>query len=127
MNQINSQDIIAYCGLVCSGCQIYLATREQDRQKQKEMRIEIARLCREHYAMDVKLEDVTDCDGCRTETGRLFSGCAKCDIRKCVRQRNLDSCAYCPDYVCENLQKLFVTDEKARARLDLIRSTTRSG
>lgn len=40
--------LIAYCGGPCSTCQIYLATRETDKEKQVEARIEIARFASEH-------------------------------------------------------------------------------
>ena len=116
-------EIIAYCGLNCEGCPIFWATREQDTQKQNDMRVEIVRLTREHYGMEIRLEDVTDCDGCRAETGRLFSACAKCEIRACAQERKLDSCAYCADYACEKLQKLFATDASAKPRLEELRGT----
>jgi hypothetical protein len=114
-------EMIAYCGLNCAGCPIFLATVEPDVQKQKGMRIEIARLCREHYGMEIRVEDVTDCDGCHSETGRLFSACVKCEIRSCARERKLESCAYCADYGCQKLQKLFATDASAKPRLEELR------
>jgi hypothetical protein len=86
------------------------------------MRIEIFRRCREHYGMNIELADVTDCDGCRTEGGRLFSGCKKCHIRNCVRERGLENCAYCADYACEQLEAHFKKDPTSRPRLDQIRS-----
>jgi hypothetical protein len=48
-------------------CPIYLATREPTPKKKLEMRIEIARQIKEHYGQECKAEDVTDCDGCKTE------------------------------------------------------------
>jgi hypothetical protein len=117
-------EMIAYCGLSCESCPIFWATAETDAQKQAEMRIEIARLIHGHYGMDIHIEDVTDCDGCRSETGRLFSACSRCEIRKCARERKIDSCAYCADYACEKLQKLFATDISARPRLEEIRKTS---
>jgi hypothetical protein len=119
-------EMIAYCGLSCESCPIFWATGESDKLKQEGMRIEIARLIHDHYNMDIRLEDVTDCDGCRSETGRLFSSCAKCEIRKCAQERKLENCAYCTDYACEKLQKLFATDTSARPRLEEIRKTPRS-
>ena len=86
------------------------------------MRNEIARACREQYGMEVALQDITDCDGCRSRTGRLFSGCAHCEIRKCAMERQLTSCAFCFDYACELLQKHFETDPGARDRLEAMRS-----
>ncbi len=115
---------LAYCGLDCSGCPIYAATREPDRQKQQGMRIEIARLCKEQYQMDITPGDVADCDGCQAVNGRLFSGCIRCEIRKCAVGKKLKSCAYCRDYACENLRALFATDDNARIRLEEMRSVT---
>ena len=43
--------MIAYCGLNCRKCQIYLATRLENKEEQAGMRSEIARLCREHYGI----------------------------------------------------------------------------
>ncbi len=117
-----SNDIIAYCGLACQACPIYIATRESDAGRQQEMRDVIARLCREQYGMQVRAEDVTDCDGCRTEGGRLFTGCRKCEIRACAKRRNLESCALCPDYACGKLEQFFAGDAAARERLEAMRA-----
>ena len=115
---------IAYCGLICQGCPIHLLSLESDVAKKEKMRIEIAQICREQYGYgeDFKPENINDCDGCRTENVRLFSGCAKCEIRKCAIQKGLENCAYCDEYACEKLQQFFVNDPGAKTRLDEIRS-----
>jgi len=115
-------EIVAYCGLVCQGCPIYWASRETDAEKRQKLRIEIAQICNKQYRLELKPEDITDCDGCRAESGRLFSGCLKCDIRKCARQMGLENCAHCNEYVCEKLQQFFVNDPGAKTRLDAVRS-----
>lgn len=116
---------IAYCGLICQGCPIHLLSLENDEAKREKMKIEIARICREQYGYgaEFKPENINDCDGCRTEGGRLFSGCEKCEIRKCAREKGLENCAYCNEYTCEKLNKFFVNDRDAKARLDVIRAT----
>jgi len=113
-------EIIAYCGLICQGCPIYWATKEKNEEKKEKMRVEIARQCKE-YDLKYELQDITDCDGCKTEGGRLFSGCKKCEIRKCARGKKIENCAHCDQYACEKLKKL--SDADAKSRLDLIRST----
>ncbi len=113
-------EVIAYCGLICHTCPIYLATREKDEEKKYKMRVEIAQQIKKHYGQECKPEDITDCDGCRTEGGRLF--CKECQIRKCAREKGIESCASCTGYACEELKKLFATDPDARKRLDEIRS-----
>ena len=111
---------LAYCGLICRTCQIYLATREPDEEKQYKMRAEIAKEITKHYGNECEPEEVGDCDGCKTEDGRLFG--TDCPIRICAVEKGIANCAYCHDYPCEALEKLFTTDLGARERLDQIRS-----
>jgi hypothetical protein len=99
-----------------------LVTREQNPKKKREMRAEIARQINAIYKEKMKAEDITDCDGCETENGSLFSGCKKCQIRKCARQKGVENCAYCDEYACERLEKFFTTEPDAKKRLDKIRS-----
>ena len=58
------EENLAYCGLICQTCQIYLATREPDKEKQYKMRVDIAQEIKKYYGMETKPEDVHDCDGC---------------------------------------------------------------
>jgi hypothetical protein len=115
--------MIAYCGLNCGSCPIHLATLEQDTSKKLKMRESVARQCREVYHMNLLPEDITDCDGCRADSGRIFSGCANCGIRKCAIRKNMESCAFCHDYACESLKKHFTLDPEAKVRLEEIRRT----
>ena len=115
-------EVLAYCGLVCQTCPIYLATREENKEEQKRMRSEIAQLCREQYGMAYRPEDIGDCDGCPTEGGRLFFACKDCVIRSCARQKEIENCAHCGEYVCERLEAFFATEPTARTRLDEIRN-----
>jgi hypothetical protein len=119
-------EMTAYCGLNCSTCRIYLATREKDPEKQREMRKKIAHYMREHFDPKTRVEDITDCDGCTVNGGRLFSGCQKCEVRKCAGQKGLKNCAYCSEYACEKLKKIFESEDEvpsAKSRLDEIRKS----
>ena len=113
--------MIAYCGLVCHTCPIYLATREEDKEEQAHMRARISTLMKEQYGMNYGPEDISDCDGCLTEEGRLFAGCLRCDIRACARQKGIGNCARCTDYICEKLKAFFATEPDAKTRLDEVR------
>ncbi|MBN1414501.1 MAG: DUF3795 domain-containing protein [Bacteroidales bacterium] len=114
--------MIAYCGLLCNTCPIYLATREQDKTRQEALRTEIASVCNEKYGMNLKPIDVTDCDGCLADTGRIFSGCLNCEIRKCATERRLKSCADCDMYPCSRLDTIFRDDPQIQIRLENIRN-----
>jgi hypothetical protein len=120
-----ASEMIAYCGLNCITCPIYLATIEKDPKKQREMREGIARYIRQHFDPKTRVEDITDCDGCTIENGRLFSGCQKCEVRKCAATKGLKNCAYCSEYACEKLSKLYDSgsvDASAKKRLDAIKA-----
>jgi len=54
---MNTGKIIAYCGLACHTCGIYLATREKDDQKKAKMRAEIAEQIKKVYGQECSPED----------------------------------------------------------------------
>ena len=87
------------------------------------MRESIAEQCSKQYGMNMQPEDINDCDGCRANTGKIFSGCLNCDIRKCAIQKHIDNCAFCSDYACDSLKKHFLHDSGAQTRLEEIRQT----
>jgi hypothetical protein len=116
---------MAYCGLLCQTCPIYLATREENEAERARTRAEISRICNQQYGTQYGPEDITDCDGCRTAGGRLFSGCRNCPIRSCAAEKGLESCGHCSDYICENLGAFFATEPAAKTRLDGIRGDVR--
>ncbi|MAF83967.1 MAG: DUF3795 domain-containing protein [Gammaproteobacteria bacterium] len=91
---------IAYCGLDCSGCEVYQATAFDDDG------------LRQNYANKVKLQwkievdpASVNCHGCR-DTRPKSGFCASCEVRQCAAERGLENCAPCEDYGCEKLQKV---------------------
>ena len=115
--------MIAYCGLDCVSCPIYLATKELNRAKRIEMRKDIF----EQYGKDwgIKdIKDIIDCDGCLGEGGRQGAGCKKCNIRKCAQSKGLENCAHCSGYACDKLEEFFNHGGgQAKKRLDAIRNS----
>ncbi len=120
--KINLDQIVSFCGLVCLACPIYWATWEEDEEKKKRMKEEIARQCNEQFETEFGIEDISDCDGCKTKEGRLFSDSNKCEIRRCALLKGLENCAHCQEYPCERLEQIFATDPSAKSRLDVIKS-----
>ena len=86
------------------------------------MKESIAEQCNKLYGLNMHPEEVNDCDGCRSNAGRLFSGCTKCEIRKCAIKLNIENCAYCNDYACRILKDHFLHDPNAQNRLEEIRT-----
>ena len=52
---------------------------------------------------------------------KIFKYCKICPIRKCARERKVKSCAFCSDYPCEELLKLFKGYPKAKENLETLR------
>jgi len=76
--------MIAFCGLICTECPAFIATRKDD-DKERE---KVAKVWSKEYKCDMKTEDI-NCDGCLEESGRLFNYCKTCEIRSVGRKRKL--------------------------------------
>ena len=113
---------ISYCGIVCDGCPVLWATKETDDQIKKKMRTKIAAISNQLYATEVTAEEITDCEGCKSQNGKLFEGCNNCKIRNCCIEKQFSNCAYCDKYPCEDLQVIFTESNDSKTRLDFIRS-----
>jgi hypothetical protein len=112
---------LSYCGLLCSGCPILWATNEPDSKRKEKLKIEIAKMSNELNKTNFTPNDITDCDGCLTENGRLFPGCEVCHIRNCAKEKNLSNCGYCNEYICEKLDNFFKENPESKLRLDFIK------
>ena len=97
--------ILAYCGLKCDSCPIFLTTFESDSSLQQSMRKSVAETINSLYGLNFNSEDITDCEGCKTNTIRIFKGCLNCAVRACAKSNKVENCAYCTDYPCEILKK----------------------
>lgn len=104
--------LISYCGLICTECPAYQATRAGDENKAQET----AELWSREYGHEIRVEDVW-CDGC-VVGGKKCAHCRVCEIRSCAMNRNVQSCAHCPDYACDTLTKLLDMVPAARDVLE---------
>lgn len=107
--------IIAYCGLVCNDCPVFIATVEDNQQKKIELAKEYSS---ESYRVDP--EDI-NCTGCTSTRGKVFKFCLECDIRLCGLEREISNCAYCREYPCNRLDKPFENSPENKSLLDGIR------
>lgn len=111
--------MIAFCGLSCTDCPVFIATQSDDDNE----RIRVAELwSKKFFKTQIKPEEI-NCDGCKTESGRLFSHCKVCEIRKCGQEKNIDNCAYCNEYPCRKLSIVFDANPGAKSKLEEIRKT----
>ena len=108
----------AFCGLVCTDCGAYIATKNNDVKKRKK----VAKSWSKMLNRELKPEDI-NCDGCLQLEGRLFGYCNECPIRKCGLEKNVKNCAYCEEYECEKLTEFFKMAPTAKESLDKIRKS----
>jgi hypothetical protein len=108
--------MIAYCGIVCTDCEAFKVTQQNDNAKRKEL----AASWSKRYGHEFKPEDI-DCDGCLSSDGRHIGYCNICEIRKCGMEKDVENCAYCVKYKCETLGKMLEQAPKAKAMLAKIR------
>lgn len=110
------EKMIAFCGLGCSECPTFLATQKND----DKMREETAKKWSEMFHAEIKPADI-NCDGCVSQSSRLFSYCGMCEIRKCGKEKKVKNCAYCDEYPCGKLSDFLKNAPEAKATLDEIR------
>jgi hypothetical protein len=109
--------MIAYCGLDCSVCPAYIATFKKDETELKKVAEEWS-----SDSMSFKVEDIC-CEGC-TEEGRHFVWCIQgCPIRKCCIEKEIKNCAFCENYICEDLKNSLERAPDAKKNLEEIRKT----
>jgi hypothetical protein len=111
------QEIVAYCGLVCTECPAYGATQKNDNKA----RAKIAEEWSEKYQHIFKTEDI-NCDGCLAVGDVQIGYCAVCEIRKCCFDRRVLNCGYCIDYPCDKLNYFHARVFEAKAKLETIRN-----
>ena len=109
-------EMVSVCGLVCTSCPAFEATRDNDDAKRKAT----AELWSKAFGSAIKPEDV-NCLGCLTTKGNVFSYCQVCGIRKCGVGKGVKNCAHCADYACDKLLKFFAMAPQAKQKLEEIR------
>lgn len=81
----------AYCGLYCDSCSLYIGTT-QDPQRLQQLSAKFNK----------PIEEMK-CMGCRSDT--LSFSCKNCEMKACIKQKNLTFCSECSEYPCQILIK----------------------
>ena len=115
-----AETILGACGLACSECEAFKATRAYDTREIERIAVEWS----QRYKTDFTPEKVW-CTGCMTAGERKCRHCAEgCEIRRCVIERKLSTCADCNDYACPTLEGFFAFfpgESPARVMLEALR------
>jgi hypothetical protein len=97
INMTEKKGYIVFCGIDCSECPAYKATKEDDTER-------LAELAEQWSTPEMRFEagDLV-CDGCHGP--RTFRWCGECPVRLCGIERGLENCAQCEDYPCGKLEE----------------------
>jgi hypothetical protein len=93
--------MIAYCGLVCTSCEGYLATQANDEAWKEQL----AAKARIDYGITDATTATVTCDGCKSQA-RLGGYCQVCKIRACGVSRGIENCGACTEFeTCERITR----------------------
>lgn len=111
------QEMIAYCGLVCTGCPAFIATQNNSDEERERV---VEKWSSEEHRLEVS--DIS-CDGCLSVDKRLFKFCTDCEVRNCASTKDVSNCAHCDEFACSKLEKLWdmISGDEAKERLEEIR------
>jgi hypothetical protein len=110
---------VAYCGLICTDCGTYIATKTNDMEKKKEM----AEKWTKEYKHEFKPEDI-NCVGCITD-GPHIGYCGMCQIRSCGQGKGVKNCGWCSEYSCDKTEGFFKMAPACKKTLDTIKQSRR--
>ena len=107
------QNNIAYCGLDCEQCDAYIATLHDDQA----LREKTARLWAELNHAPILPEHI-HCQGCRADGAKTVFCEQLCAVRRCARQRGVDTCGDCPEMEsCPTVGAIFANAPQAKKNL----------
>lgn len=107
------EKMIAYCGLVCTDCDAFKATQQND----DNLRKELAEKWTREYSHPFKPEDI-NCVGCIPDEGIHIGHCNMCNIRQCGQEKGVKNCGWCDDYSCAKTEEFFKMVPACRKTLD---------
>jgi hypothetical protein len=112
---VDNGKLIAFCGILCSGCPAYKATQAGDDEA-------LARIAVDWSFDDYHFEaDDVRCDGCTFTDRRTARFCLECAVRECALARGVENCAHCDAFPCELLAKPWAMAVDAKTTLEDIR------
>ena len=111
--------MISRCGLICTDCPAYKATKAKDEKKA----METAALWSKAYHVNVKVADVW-CNGC-IGRGRKCGHYAECEIRACAQKHRAVNCGHCRQYPCGTINDFFKIVPDAKKALDRVHRSLR--
>jgi len=108
--------LLAFCGVDCTNCEIFIATQENNFMLKEKIAKKISS---SSYKITT---DEINCYGCSGNQNIKFKFCNSCKIRECGIENKLNNCGECVKYPCCLLTKAFEMDQTNKIRLDKIKN-----
>lgn len=109
--------MIAKCGIDCTQCDAYIATKTNDMEALQRMADET----RKQFNIEFTAEQ-SRCTGCSSD-GIKIGYTSQCAVRLCAIEKGVENCAYCDDFGCETISGFLANAPKAKEHLEKIRAT----
>lgn len=103
--------LLAPCGIDCTDCEAYIATKNNDLEVLKKHQKNMLEL----FNKDIPLDELR-CDGCM-EAGHKIGFCAKCEIRICAISKGYSTCAECAELPCPKGEFIWKENSVSLAKL----------
>lgn len=113
----NNGSRIAYCGVICTECPAYIGTQTNNLKLLEETAENWAK----EFGRPCRPEDIL-CDGCKSSSQRICDYVAKCEIRRCCKNKGLENCSFCDKYPCSYLEEFFTHLPQAKKVLERARN-----
>jgi hypothetical protein len=88
-------EILSRCGFRCDLCPAYNPNIKSFDDKKK-----VSEKWQQYFGFYLEPEKI-GCDGCIENSITLD---VNCPVRPCLNERQLNNCAYCPDFDCEKIK-----------------------
>lgn len=88
-------EMLGYCGFLCDICPAYRKNIKSDADK-----VKLSNKWFLYFGFKVPPEKGS-CVGCKNEGYHPDEGCP---VRPCAMKKNVENCAYCDDFGCDNLK-----------------------
>ena len=108
--------MLGCCGLECSKCDAFIATANRDDVLRAKVAVEWTKA----FNTQIKPEYV-NCTGCHSTGVKIHYCECLCEVRKCVNNRRMDTCAHCNDFPCAHLTPIFKMAPQAESTLQSLR------
>ena len=104
---------IAFCGLDCTKCDAYNATKNDDQS----LRERTAKLWAELNHAPILPEHI-NCEGCRMDGVKSLFCSSLCEIRKCAVAKRMETCCVCPERdVCPKVNAIWQSNPQVKENL----------